>query len=140
MKGERNMRREIVFEIGCTEWDFIQDLCVAGECSCLREARERLEKRIEAERAKIDERVERLAQERSYQADRLVKRYAPIEEMLNDSGFRSSEEIAQAVGIVLKSGVANTLHGLGELSKRLSRMSEEIAGALPSVIAPVEKS
>ena len=46
MKGERNMRRRIVAETGGTEWDFIQDLCVAGECSCLREARERLEKSV----------------------------------------------------------------------------------------------
>lgn len=46
MKGERNMRRRIVAETGCTEWDFIQGLCVAGECSCLREARERLGKSV----------------------------------------------------------------------------------------------
>ena len=96
-----------------------------------------VEKRIEAELARIDERVEQLANARSSEPVRIAKRYAQIEEMLNDSGFRSNGEIAEAIRIVLKSGVANTYQGLGDLSKQLIRMSEKITAALPSPIAPV---
>lgn len=96
------------------------------------------EKRVEGEIARIDERVDRLAEEKSYQADRLIKRYAPIEEMLTDRGFLTNGEIAEAVGIVLKSGVANTYRGLAELSKRLRELSDEIGAALPSESATGE--
>ena len=43
MKGERAERVRVAAETGCTEWDSIQGVCVAGGCDCLRQARVRLE-------------------------------------------------------------------------------------------------
>lgn len=103
------------------------------------------EKLIEKDRGRIKDEIKHRVEMKTRAAEHLVRRYEKIEKMVAEGGrggnlWSGDDEIATAVGIVLKSGVANTYRGLDELSKRLAKLSEEIAGALPSDFERSEES
>ena len=94
------------------------------------------EKKIETARAGVEAEVEYRVKRQTHEASVLLQRYGPIEKALRGGvklhQFSTDDEMAEAVRIVLTSGVAGTYTGLASLSTRLTKMAGEIDKALGS--------
>lgn len=115
---------------------FVASLLRCATRGELLEIEVRAEKMIEKERDRIESEVESRVRRRTHEASALLQRYGPIEEALRGgvklSQFHTDSELAEAIRIVLTSGVAGTYTGMESLSKRLVSMAADIDKALGS--------
>ncbi len=94
------------------------------------------ERMVEKARGRIEDEIKHRVAAKTHEAAVLLQRYGPIEEALRGGvklhKFSSDKEMAEAVRIVLTSGVAGTYAGMASLSERLTSMAADIDKALKS--------
>ena len=92
-----------------------------------------VERRLEKAHAEIESRVESLVRQRPREAQQLLEKYRPIEDLLGGATqrkFVENSELAAAVRMVLDSGIHKTYGGLASLQRELIAMGNKIEAAL----------
>lgn len=100
-----------------------------------------VQKQVDAERARIDERIEREVKWRTERRDAMAQRYAALEAIFSDEDLRwiDDREFAEAIKLVLKLGIRGAYDGVLSVRDKAAEFSEKMDKALAAMDLVVKK-